>query len=86
MAGCGSELWAFACFGVCPDEAEGSAMQPHEGADAQDKQGGSLYAHTENIDQVTVCRKYTTGYRVQKIILKKKQKQKIMRGYINPGL
>lgn len=34
VAGCGSELWAFACFCVCPDEAEGSAMQPHEGADA----------------------------------------------------
>jgi len=34
VAGCGSELWAFACFYVCPDEAEGSALQPHEGADA----------------------------------------------------
>ncbi|TNN84627.1 hypothetical protein EYF80_005042 [Liparis tanakae] len=34
VAACGSELWAFACFGVCPEEAEGSASQPHEGADA----------------------------------------------------
>lgn len=61
MAGCGSELWAFACFCVCPDEAEGSAMQPHEGADAQDKRGGSLYAHPENTGQVTACRKCQDG-------------------------
>lgn len=57
VAGCGLELWAFACFYVCPDEAEGSAKQPHEGADAQDKQGGSLYARPEN----TVCSSQASG-------------------------
>lgn len=46
MGHCGT-LWVravvfFACFCVCPDKAEGSAKQPHEGADAQDKRGDSL--------------------------------------------
>lgn len=34
VAGCGSELWTFVCFCAYPDGAEGSDMQPHEGADA----------------------------------------------------
>lgn len=34
VAGCGSQLWAFACFCVRPEKAEGSAIQPHEGAEA----------------------------------------------------
>lgn len=33
---------SFACF--CPAEAEGSAVQPHEGADASDKRGGCTCA------------------------------------------
>ncbi len=80
VAGCGSELWASACFCVCPDEAEGSAMQPHEGADAQDKQGGSLCAHAENTDQVTVSRKYRTAAELRKLFL-----ERTMSDHINPG-
>lgn len=45
-------------FCVCPDEAEGSTLQPHEGADALDKQGGRLIAHPEK--KITIrCSQYT---------------------------
>lgn len=38
-----------------PDEAAGSVLQPHEGADASDKQGGRLCAHLGSREQMTSC-------------------------------